>query len=233
MNTKTIFLLSALVAIFISSCKKEEDSVRILDENYNPVIAPANFVAGVTNPYFPLTPGKVYKYEEGLETNEVSILNETRVVAGVTCVVVHDVVKKEGVLVEDTYDWYAQDVDGNVWYFGEDVSSYENGVFANHDGSWETGVDGAKPGIIMMANPVQELPYRQEYYFDNTEDWGKVVAKDLTVTTPYGTFTNCIKTEDWNAIEPGIIERKYYAPGTGFVKEETATGGFVELVEIL
>ena len=232
MKVQSIYLAIAVVAACSSSCKKEEDT-RVPDENYNPVIMPANFTGSVTNPYFPLTPGKVYKYEEGDETIEVSVLSETRVVAGVTCVVVRDAVKLQGQLVEDTYDWYAQDIDGNVWYMGEDVSNYENGVFADNDGSWETGVDGAKPGIIMMASPVIEMPYRQEYYFDNAEDWGKVVAKNLTVVTQYATFTNCIKTEDWNALEPGIIEYKYYAPGIGFVKEETADGGILELVDIL
>jgi len=230
---KNMILITAFCFALFSSCKKEEDLSCGADENYNPVIEPANFVASITNPFYPLAPGSVYKYEEGDETIEVSVLNETKVVAGVTCVVVHDVVKVLGILVEDTYDWYAQDIDGNVWYFGEDVSNYENGVFADKDGSWETDVDGAKPGIIMLASQVLELPYRQEYYFENAEDWGKVVAKNLTVTTPYDTFTNCIKTEDWNGVEPGIIEHKYFAPGIGFVKEETASGAFLELVEIL
>ncbi len=154
--------------------------------------------------------------------------------AGVTCIVVRDVVKKNGVLVEDTYDWYAQDNESNVWYFGEDVKNYdENGNFEDNEGSWEAGVNGAKPGIIMMASPILEYPYRQEYYFENAEDWGKVIAKGVSVTTPAGTYDDCIKTEDWNALEPGVIEYKYYAPGVGFVKEETAGGGTVELVEIL
>lgn len=223
---------------YLFSCEKKDDD-RLIDLNYNPVIIPANFNNEVTNTYFPLVPGKTYTYSsqttQGAETVVVTILTDTRTVAGVGCTIVHDVVKLDGVMIEDTYDWYAQDVDGNAWYFGEDVSNYENGVFVDKEGSFEAGVDGAKPGIIMMTNPVMEMPYRQEYHFNVAEDWGKVVAKGLTVITIYGTFSDCIKTADWNALEPDApLEYKYYAPGIGMIKEEVVgTSEVLELISIL
>jgi hypothetical protein len=234
---KSFFCIAIMLGTALFSCEKKEDD-RVMDNNYNPEIVPANFNNEVTNTYFPLVQGKIYTYSsqtaEGTETVVVTVQTATRNVAGVTCTVVRDEVKLDGVLIEDTYDWYAQDVDGNVWYFGEDVSNYENGVFVDKEGSFEAAVDGAKPGIIMLTNPVLEMPYRQEYYFNVAEDWGKVVAKGLTVTTSYGTFTDCIKTADWNALEPEApLEYKYYAPGIGMVKEETVgTNEVLELVSI-
>jgi hypothetical protein len=222
MKTNRILII-ILFLVVLASCEKEEE--RQIDLNYNPVINPENFVEDVTNIFFPLGPGTVFTYKsqtaDGLETIVVTVLPEKKNVAGVSCTVVSDIVSIGGKVIEDTHDWYAQDKDGNIWYMGEDVSNYENGELVDHEGSFEAGVDGAKPGIIMMANPVLEMPYRQEYYFNVAEDWGKVIAKGVSVTTTYGTFNNCIKTADWNAIEPDApIEFKYYAPNVGLVKEE-------------
>ena len=235
---KTYAFMPIILGLILFSCEKKDDD-RVIDPNYNPVIIPANFNNEVTNTYFPLVPGKTYTYSsqttEGTETVVITVLTDTRTVAGVSCTVVREVVKLDGVMIEDTYDWYAQDVEGNVWYFGEDVSNYENGILVDKEGSFEAGVDGAKPGIIMLTNPVMEMPYRQEYHFNVAEDWGKVVAKGLTVTTIYGTFTDCIKTADWNALEPDApLEYKYYAPGIGMIKEEVAgTSEVLELISII
>lgn len=236
MKTKWLSLILLLTLILVS-CEKEENE-RQIDINYNPVINPENFVDNVTNIYFPLNIGTVFTYqsqtEDGLETIVVTVLSDKKTVAGVSCTVVRDVVSLDGQVIEDTNDWYAQDTDGNVWYMGEDVSNYENGVLVDHEGSFEAGVDGAKAGIIMMANPVLEMPYRQEYYFNKAEDWGKVVAKSVTVTTTYGTFNNCLKTADWNALEPDApMEFKYYAPNVGVVKEEIeGSTEYVDLISI-
>ncbi len=234
---KNMFLSTIFLGTILIACEKEDDD-RTMDINYNPVINPQNFINEITNPYFPLSPGQVYNYSaqtpDGVETVVVTVLSEKKMVAGVNCTVVRDEVSLDGILIEDTYDWYAEDSEGNVWYFGEDVSNYENGVFQDKDGSFEAGRDGAKPGIIMLANPVFEMPYRQEYSFNVAEDWGKVVAKDVTVETPYSTFNHCIKTADWNALEPNApLEFKYYAPGIGNVKEETeGSGEVLELISI-
>ena len=218
-----LFLIGAFSLLPIS-CDDDDESKGSFDEFYAPVINPDNFISGVNNEYFPLTPGAVYTYEaeteDGTETITVTITSQTKVIMGVTCMVVNDKVELDGELIENTDDWYAQDKDGNVWYMGEYSEEWEDGELEGTEGSWESGVDGAYPGIIMPANPILGSPYRQEYYYEEAEDWGKVVAFGVTVETPYGTFTNCIKTEDWNALEPDVLENKYYAPGIGIVKEE-------------
>jgi hypothetical protein len=227
-------VFSLLMAI---SCEKEDDE-RQIDSNYNPVIKPENFTDSITNVYFPLRPGTVYTYlsptEDGLETIVVTVLTETKMVAGVKCTIVRDIVSLDDEVIEDTYDWYAQDTDGNVWYMGEDVSNYENGVLVDHDGSFEAGIDGARPGIIMLAGPVMEMPYRQEYYFNQAEDWAKVIAMNVTVITSYAIFENCIKTEDWNGLKPDApVEYKYYAPNVGVVMEEIeGRSEYVDLISI-
>jgi len=126
------------------------------EETYNPIIDSADFVTEIDNLYFPLKPGTTFIYrgetEEGVQRNEVVVTNQTKTILGVLTTVVWDRVwDEDDELVEETYDWYAQDKDGNVWYFGEDSKEYESGVVVSTAGSWEAGVDGAKPGIIMEA----------------------------------------------------------------------------------
>jgi hypothetical protein len=196
---------------------------------YDPVINPEEFVPHVDNRYFSLKPGTKFTYEDkrGIERIEISVTNETKKVMGVTTTVVRTREWKYGALWEDTYDWYAQDRAGNVWYFGEAVDYYRNGKVAHHAGSWEAGVDGAKPGIIMLADPRVGETYRQEYYRWKAEDMGTVVATDKRVTVPYGTFENCLQIEDWSLIEAGR-EYKYYCPAIGFLVREETIGGAIE-----
>jgi len=226
MKKLLFIILCTFIAIPFISCDDDDDIVfiRLPDKNYNPIIDPANFVAGVTNPYFPLTPGTVWTYEgeteDGTETITVTVTDQTKTILGVVCIVVNDVVSIDGDTVEITDDWYVQDIDGNVWYFGEDSQEIEDGEVVSTEGSWEAGVDGAKPGIVMLAKPILGIPYRQEYFFNEAEDWGKVIELGLTVETPFGTFNDCIKTQDWDALEPEVVEFKYYAPGIGVIKEK-------------
>lgn len=223
MKRISFLFVIGIFSLFTISCN-EDDSVGIFDEYYTPVINPDNFKDGVDHEYYPLSIGTVYTYEaeteDGTEITTVTVTSQTKVIMDVTCMVVNDKVELDGELIENTDDWFAQDNDGNVWYMGEYSEEWEDGELESTDGSWEAGVDGAYPGIIMPANPILGIPYRQEYYYEEAEDWGKVVELDVTVETPYGTFTNCIKTEDWNALEPDVLENKYYAPGIGVVKEE-------------
>jgi hypothetical protein len=148
---------------------REEICGMLGEAPYNPIIDPLNFPTStkITNQYFPLKPGTTYIYEgtteKGNEHIEVKVTNETKVILGVTCVVVRDTVTVDGELVEDTIDWYAQDQFGNVWYFGENSLSYEDGLIVSLEGSWMAGVDGAKPGIIMGASPQVGDLYRQEF----------------------------------------------------------------------
>jgi len=193
---------------------------------YDPEI-PSQWSASITHPLFPLTPGTSWEYSEatpeGLETITVEVLSVARKVNGVDVVTVHDQVFLDGELIEDTFDWYAQDVDGNVWYLGEDTEELENGVVVGTDGSWEWNVDGALPGIYVWADPAGHVgeEYRQEYYEGEAEDWAVVVAVDETVTVPLGTFTGCLQTEDWNGLEgrAQTAQYKYYCPGVGVALE--------------
>jgi hypothetical protein len=197
--------------------------------DYNPEL-PTAWAAVVTNPHFPLAPGTIFTYEgqssEGHETNTVEVLIGTEQINGVAATAVHDRVYLDGVLTEETYDWYAQDADGNVWYLGEDSKEIENGQVVSTEGSWKWGVDGALPGVIMWADPAAHLgeEYRQEFFEGEAEDWGMVVAVAQAVTVPFGALTACIKTEDWSGLESGGHEYKYYCPGTGLVLETPVSG---------
>jgi len=221
---KISWILS-LVVVVTTACKKE--TTHKPDTSYNPEISSADFTnsTSLTNPYFQYQPGKKYIYEgqteDGFEHTEDSLLGETKQIMGINCATVQDKVWLDGKLEEFTYDWYAQDNSGNVWYFGEDVTSYSaDGSVKDHEGAWEAGVDGAKPGYAMLADPQLGNEYRQEYYFNVAEDEAMVIEKGLTVTVPYGTFKNCIKIKETTVLEPDVIGYKYYSPGIGQVSEE-------------
>ena len=202
---------------------------------YDPVIDPDDFVDEIDNPYLPYPVGASWTYEsltdEGLETIEVTVLAETREILGVECVTVRDVVSLEGEPVEDTFDWFAQDVHGNVWYFGEISFSFEDGFVENIDGSWLAGVDGAKPGIVMMATPTPGTTYRQEWWLGEAEDAATVLDDDVDVTIGLGTFMSCVQTADFLPPEPDALEHKFYAPGLGFIHEVKV--GSPETVELI
>lgn len=206
--------------------------------DYRPNVDPAEFIDGIDNPYMPFTVGSRWLYEgesDGeVERIEITVLDETRVVMGITATVVRDSVYIDDELVEDTFDWFAQDRDGNVWYLGEDVKDYENGVVVSTAGSWEAGVDGALPGIVMPAAPVTGAAFRQEYLAAEAEDMFEILATDSKLTVPAGSFTAVVQTEDWSPLEPEVVEHKFYAPGVGKIREEKVAGGdgYVELIEV-
>jgi len=198
----------------------------------------ANFQGSpVDNPLYPLVVGRTFTYEadtpDGLETNTVEVTSDTKVIQGVTCVVVHDQVFLEGDLVEDTIDWFAQDVDGNVWYMGEDSKVYDMGVVVSTAGSWEGGVDGATPGIIMWGMiPDAGLTYKQEFYAGEAEDLATILSTGEMVDVPWGMFAGCLRTGEFTPLEPGDYEEKYYAPGLGFVLGVDQDGIRTELVDV-
>ncbi|MCC7294041.1 MAG: hypothetical protein IT449_18425 [Phycisphaerales bacterium] len=204
---------------------------------YDPGIDPSDFVAGVDNPYFPLTPGTTYVYEqhddEGVEHQELTVTHDTRVILGVTCIQVHDVVALNGVVIEDTLDWYAQDARGNVWYFGEIAMNFDDGWLTDVDGSWIGGVHRAKPGIIMQADAQTGNVYRQEFDLGNAEDVAGVLSLIESVDVPYAHFDGCMLTEDYTPIEPDAREHKFYASGIGQVLTiNLQTGARLELIDI-
>ncbi len=222
---KIKILSGLLLLLAVLSCNDEVNPKReALNGDYMAQIYHANFVATITNSFLPLTPGSRFNFstqtDKGLETGEFEILQETKVILGITCTVVKDKVYLNNQIIEDTYDWFAQDKSGNVWYMGEQVDNYVNGVVDNHYGSWEAGVDGAEPGIIMAADPAPGLYYRQEHYLGQAEDQAEVVANNETITVSAGTFKNCIKIRETNPLDPSFLEFKYYAPAIGLVKVE-------------
>jgi hypothetical protein len=203
-------------------------------EKYNPEINPAEFTSKVTNKYFTLTPEKKMVYETGSEKVEVYVMNETKNIMGVDSIIVWDRVWLDGQLIEDTKDWYAQDKNGDVWYFGEDTKELVNNLVVSTKGSWKAGVNGAKPGIIMKANPQPGDTYRQEYYEGEAEDKSDILALGETVTLSFRKFTGCVKTLDYTPLEPDIKENKYYCPGAGgmVLEVDLENGKRVELVSV-
>lgn len=197
--------------------------------DYDPGVDAGDFVGGVTNPFLPLAPGARWVYEaqtdEGSERIEVTVLRETKVVMGVTATVVRDVVLVDGELREDTFDWYAQDRAGNVWYLGEDTTEYEDGAAVGKGGSWQWGVDGALPGIAMKADPAPGgEAYFMEFYPGEAMDEASVIARGRTVTTPAGTYRDTVTTKEWTRLEPGVEEEADYARGVGLVAKQAAGG---------
>src|SRR5215208_7078446 len=182
---------------------------------YAPHINPSEFTTKVDNEYFPLKPGTTFFYDGGAQRDEMAVTHSTKKVMGVECVVVNDKAWQNGKLIEQTYDWFAQDKKGNVWYFGEDTKEYKNGKVVSTKGSWEAGVDGAKPGIIMQAEPKVGQSYRQEYYPGEAEDMAKVQSLNESVTVPYGSFDHVLETREWTPLQPVFFEKKYYVRGVG------------------
>lgn len=225
---------------------------------YDPRWSPDEFVnplnIGATvepNPYFPLIPGTTWTYEsqfldeEGdliTETISVEVTRETKLIGGVTCIVVNDVVEEDGVVIEDTDDWYAQDLDSNVWYCGEIALNFESfegddpedPELVDIEGSWKGFRDGARPGIIMHGSPSVGQVYRQEISLGNAEDAAEVISTSGSATVPFTSCQDsCVVTREFTAIEPDVEDNKYYAPGIGPILEvDVATGDRVELIDM-
>jgi hypothetical protein len=195
----------------------------------NPEFDPGDFVRVINNRYFALRPGTTFIYvgrEDGQPERVVTeVTHQKKSILGVKVVTVLDRVYLDGSLKEKTLDWYAQDEDGNVWYFGEDSKEYENGKVISTAGSWEAGKHGAKAGVIMLAHPRVGQSYRQEFARGVAEDKARVLSLDAKASVPYGTFRHCLKTEETTPLEPGAKEVKLHCPGVGFVKGDDVAGG--------
>lgn len=230
--------------------RARKDVCGLLGEGrYNPDFDPANFVnpadIGTTvtpNPYFPLVVGTQWIYNGGDEVITVEVLNKTKVIEGVTCRVVRDVVTESGVATEITDDWMAQDLEGNVWYCGEISQELElfsgdtpqEAEVVSIDGSWKAGQEGALPGILMLANPQPDMTYREEAALGEAEDVAEVTSITGTESVPAGACTNnCVVTRNFSPIEPDSLtssETKYYASGIGLILEVSTSGRRTELV---
>jgi hypothetical protein len=202
------------LALLAAGCGADDKAA--LPQGSDPVeIDPSRFSAEIDHPFWPMEPGTIWVYREGEQRVEVTVTDRTRTVMGVETRVVHDLVTENGVPVEDTLDWYAQDDDGNLWYFGEDTTEFEDGKPAGHAGAWEAGVDGALPGILLPADPEVGMTYRQEYYAGEAEDRAKVLSLDEPVSVPFGDLTGALQTEDTTPLEPDVVEQKFYVRAVG------------------
>jgi hypothetical protein len=202
----TLFLATPLIAAALSAGAAGQTS--------------PGFRAHVDNPWFPLVPGRTLIYngiKDGKPSREVlTVTHRTKMVAGAPCVVVDDRLYLEGHLHERTNDWYSQDRAGNVWYFGEATAELDkSGRVTTREGSWQAGVDGAKPGIFMPARPRVGQSGREEFYKGHAEDYFKVVSL----------FGNMLLTQEWTPLEPGVLDHKLYVRGIGTVLERSVKGG--------
>jgi hypothetical protein len=196
---------------------------------YEPHLRASDFSTKINNRYFPLPVGRMWVYrgtKEGKsQLDRVTVLSKTKVVAeGITARVVMDVATHRGRLLEKTFDWYAQDKQGNVWYVGEDTTAYLPNGKTDTSGSWEAGVHDGEPGIVMEADPEIPDAYRQEFLSHEAEDTAWVVATRGDVTVPYGRFHRTLWTLEATEVEPGSYDLKVYAPGVGIIREQALTG---------
>ncbi|MDQ4026469.1 MAG: hypothetical protein M3214_00240 [Actinomycetota bacterium] len=226
---RTVTLSGLLIGVVLIGCGADP----VIDPgdggDYEVQVKPADFVATIDNPWLPFRPGSRWTYagREGdrKERIEVLVTDDTRKVMGITATVVREREWLDGRLVEDTFDWYAQDHDGNVWYLGEDTREFTEGGGVSTAGAWEAGVDEALPGIIMLADPRVGEAYRQEYLPGEAEDMAEVIRRGASVSVPFGSFDRVLVTKEWTPLEPSVVEQKYYDRGVGLILEETVRGG--------
>jgi len=202
-----------------------------LPQGSDPVtLDPADFGGPIDNPYLPMAPGTRWIYRETDPSGDalkvrVVVTSREKQILGIDATVVHDVVTDHGELIENTRDWYAQDACGNVWYMGENTKEYENGVVVSTAGSWEAGVNGAQPGVVMPADPQVGLSYRQEFYAGEAEDAATILSLTEQAEVPYGHFSDVILTREYTPLHPKVLEYKLYAKGVGIVLVLGVSGG--------
>lgn len=207
---------------------------------YHPKVNPGDFGPNVTNPMFPLKVGRTLVYtgiKDGKKAlNIATTTNRTRRIDGVVTRVVEDRLYLDNVLEERTSDYYSQDRCGNVWYFGEDTKTLDAaGHVVSTEGSFHAGVDGAQPGMFMQAHPQLGRTFRQEWYAGHAEDIFKVINLSAPVRVPYASFRHALRTAESTALEPAVLDNKYYVRGIGEVFEGSVKGPreVLRLVEII
>jgi len=208
------------------------NTMEMLEDRRLMAVDPANFVDVVTNPYLPLLPGTISVYkgvQDGQPALDIrTVTHQSKQILGVNITVVHDRVYLKRKLAEDTMDWYAQDKQGNVWYFGEDSKEIKNRQVVNTEGSWQAGVNGALPGIIMEAHPRKGDAYQQEFAGNTASDRAKVLSIRQTTQVPFGAFKRVLQTREFTPLEPGVVEQKFFARGIGFLRSVMVKGGTEE-----
>ena len=223
MNTK----LTSLIAVIAVTFPGIGTALSAGGRDYKPVINPAEFTHKITNPYFPLTPGTVRKYVEkaGAEVSEITstVTGDTKTLMGVKCVVVHEVVFVGGKQSEDKHEWYAQHRDGSVWFFGELTKEFKSGGRMSTEGSWEAGVGGALPGVVMPGELKVGVRFHEELAADVAEDMGEIQGLHESATTAAGKFADCVRLREWSMLESGSA-KQWFARGVGFVRSESSGG---------
>ncbi len=224
------------------SCSKEKgvDPSRSPESSYSPQLNAAHFQphGQVNNQYIRHQVGKTYVYtgrgDEGDEQIEVTLSTEQYEILGITCAIIVEDTRVNGDIIEEEATYVAEDLEGNVWTLGAAVKNFNtSGAIINNHASWISGSDGAKPGIVMLANPQIGMKYRQEYYFNVAENQAEIASTGSSVTTAMGTFHDCLVITEWSELEPDILEHKIYAPGIGLIKEvNLTTGEEIELIDI-
>jgi hypothetical protein len=191
---------------------------------------PADFSGPIDNPHLPMVPGSTWIYREtspdgAKQKDRIYVTSHTKEILGIQTTVVHDVAREGGEVIENTWDWYAQDGCGNVWYLGENTKEYENGVVVSTEGSWEAGVDGAQAGVVMPADPTVGVGYRQEFYEGHAEDEAQILSVSEQAEVPFGHFTDVVLTKDFTTLHAKMLEYKLYANGIGPVLVFGVSGG--------
>jgi hypothetical protein len=232
MRTKTVAAVgvsTALVACLVATALPVSGVATTLGSKSR--FSNANFHDPTPNPFFPLRPGTVSRYqgtEDGHRFSEVvRVTHDRKTILGVRARVIHDVLRRaDGSLAEKTQDWYANDHAGNVWYLGEQTATYNrHGQVQSREGSWQAGVDGAKAGLIMPAHARPTDAYRQEFLKGHAEDQAWIVQRGMTTTVPYGTVSGALRSFEWTVLEPHVISMKVYGRGLGIVREKDVAGG--------
>jgi hypothetical protein len=228
----------AMALIRVPSASSAPSNASACGTSYAPVLDPANFVSVIDNRYFPLPVGRTLVYtgiKDGQsQTDTVTVTNQTKTILGITATVVSDVATHGNTVLEKTFDYYAQDKQGTVWYLGEDTTAFLPNGKTDTSGSFLAGVDGAQPGIIMEANPQIPDAYRQECAAGQAEDTAWVVGTTGSINVPFGKVRNILTTLEATQLEPGSYDEKIYGPGIGIVSERSLTGlnEFAELVSV-
>jgi hypothetical protein len=229
---RTTGALAVVVALGAAGATAAPAGSSRLPRGSEPVnLDPADFTRKIDNPYWPMRPGSRWVYREtdsegATQRVVVTVTRRTKLIAnGITARVVHDLVTEDGKPVEVTDDWYAQDRAGNIWYLGEDTTEYDNGKPSSKAGSFEAGVDGAQPGVIMPARPRVGMRFRQEYYKGHAEDRARIFSLRERAEVPFGFFKRALMTREENPLEPRVLEYKFYARGIGPVLAVAVSGG--------
>ena len=186
---------------------------------YKPDINPSDFTPTISNRYLHMKKGDVYLYEKqttnGVEQLEISRTGKIKTIMGFRTLEHYEKFRLSGEVIQEITRYLAQDEKGNVWQFGEYVSNYDAGRLTDHNASWTAGRNGAQPGIVMKERPEVKDSFRQSYSLGTIEDTSDIIAVQETVTTPYGIFTDCVKTYDWTPLDPKLQNNSYYCPEIG------------------